>query len=55
MRYLFVPVILAVLLSACGYKGPLYLPAQPHPQQTKHDASQPKQNASQPRQDASQP
>lgn len=26
MRMLWIPVALTLLLSACGYKGPLYLP-----------------------------
>ncbi|HTP96184.1 MAG TPA: lipoprotein [Burkholderiales bacterium] len=26
MRPLLIPVLLAALLCACGYKGPLYLP-----------------------------
>jgi predicted small lipoprotein YifL len=42
MRTLFVPLALIVLLSACGFKGPLYLPAAKVP------ASQQKQQASQP-------
>jgi predicted small lipoprotein YifL len=41
MRYLFIPLALAMLLSACGYKGPLYLPTQGAQTQHKQDASQP--------------
>jgi len=41
MRYLFIPLSLALLLSACGYKGPLYLPDHNNPSQHKQDASQP--------------
>ena len=27
MRFVFLPVLLAILLQGCGHKGPLYLPA----------------------------
>lgn len=41
MRTLLIPLALVVLLSACGYKGPLYLPGQDNPPQNKQEASQP--------------
>jgi predicted small lipoprotein YifL len=43
MRALFTLIILAALLVACGYKGPLYLPPEkpeaqkPAPQPTPED------------------
>ncbi|WP_366515119.1 lipoprotein [Paludibacterium sp.] len=52
MRYLVTSLILAGCLSACGYKGPLYLPSNNQPAPAA--ASQPAATV-QPHQDASQP
>lgn len=41
MRTLLIPLALAVLLSACGFKGPLYLPTQDTTNHQKQEASQP--------------
>jgi predicted small lipoprotein YifL len=60
MRYLFISLTLTALLSACGLKGPLYLPekpavkpttAAPAPTKAKPVASQPVQQVK----DANQP
>ena len=53
MRYLFIPLLLTVLLGACGYKGPLYLPSQNSHSQAKQEASQ--SSSIQPKKDTSQP
>lgn len=41
MRTLLIPLALAVLLSSCGFKGPLYLPTQDTQSHPKQEASQP--------------
>jgi predicted small lipoprotein YifL len=44
MRRLCIPVILALLLSACGQKGPLYLPKEKDkPELTEEGTPRPKQ------------
>ncbi|TDR72472.1 LPS translocon maturation chaperone LptM [Paludibacterium purpuratum] len=54
MRYLTLSLILAGCLSACGYKGPLYLPTDA-PKTAQPAASQPATSPVQPHKDASQP
>jgi len=35
MRSVYLPVLLVLMLQACGHKGPLYLPESPQPNAAK--------------------
>ncbi|WP_338620046.1 lipoprotein [Paludibacterium sp. THUN1379] len=54
MRTLTLSLIIAVCLSACGFKGPLYLPAKPAAKPAPTQAA-PAPVPVQPHSDASQP
>ena len=41
MRILALPILLALILTACGTKGPLYIPEKRYPQKTPAEVAAP--------------